>query len=43
MQLQPILLPVLINVLWVKDYMCSTNPLYDLAKISEFNILLITY
>lgn len=43
LQLQPFLLPDLINILWLKDYLCSTNPLYHLAKISKFNMLFITY
>ena len=43
MQLDPDLVPDLVNGLCLKDYMCAINPLYHLAKISKFSMLLITY
>lgn len=35
--------PRLVNSLCLKAYMCTVNPLYHLAKISRFSMLLITY
>ena len=43
MWLDPILVPDLVNGLCLKDYICAINPLYHLAKISKFSMLLITY
>lgn len=43
MQLDPELASELINGLCLKDYLCAINPLYQLAKISKFNMPLITY
>ena len=35
--------PRLVNGLCRKDYICAINPLYHLAKISKFSMLLVTY
>ena len=35
--------PGLVNSLCLKDYIRTINPLYHLAKISKFSMLLITY
>ena len=43
MQLDPDLVPDLVNGLCLKDYICVIYPLYHLAKISKFRMLLITY
>lgn len=43
MQLDPELVSELINGLCLKGYVCAINPLYQLAKISKFNMPLITY
>ena len=39
----PLLVPDLVNSLCLKDYICVINPLYHLAKISKFSMLLIIY
>lgn len=43
MQLDPNLLLELVNILRVRDYMCTINPLYHLANISKFIMLINTY
>ena len=35
--------PDSVNGLCLKDYICAINPLYHLAKISKFSMLLVTY
>ena len=36
MWLDPDLVPDLVKSLCLKDYICTTNPIYHLAKISKF-------
>ena len=43
MRLDPLLVPDLLNGLCLKDYIYAINPLYHLAKISKFSMLVITY
>ena len=43
MQLDPILDPDWVNGLCLKDYICKINPLYHLAKMAKFFMLLVTY
>lgn len=43
MQLDPDLAPDSVNCLCLKDYRCTVNPFYNLAKISKLIMLSITY
>lgn len=43
MQLDPDIVPDLVSSFCLKDSMCTVNPLYPLAKISKFSMLLVTY
>lgn len=43
MQLDPDLIPDLVNGSCLNDYMGTINPLYHLGRISKFGILKITY